>query len=161
MATRSDDARTVVATNRQARRDYDILETLEVGIALRGSEVKSLRAAKVQLADAHAKVRDHELWLHGLHISPWESTGTHDRPEPDRARKLLAHRVEIDRLRARVDQERLALVPMSIYFRDGRAKIDLAVARGRSKGDKRRAIAERDAAAEARRAMGRRAKGMD
>lgn len=144
-----------MATNRQARRDFELLNTIEVGLVLRGSEVKSLRDAKVQLSDAYARVRDGEMWLQGLHIAPWGSTGEHDRPEPDRVRKLLAHRAEIDRLRARLDQDRLTLVPLSLYFRDGRAKIELALARARTKADRREAIAKRDADAEARRAMSR------
>lgn len=150
----------VVASNRQARHDYDILDTIECGMVLRGSEVKSLRESKVQLADAYGRIDGGELFLHGLHIAAWHSTGVHDRPEPARRRKLLAHREEIERLQARVDQERLALVPLSLYFKDGRAKIELALARGRTKGDKRQAIAKRDAEAEARKAMGRAAKGL-
>lgn len=150
-----------VASNRKARHDFDILDTLECGLVLRGSEVKSLREAKVQLADAYARFDGGELWLHGVHINPWHSTGEHDRPEPDRRRKLLANRVELDRLRARVDQDRLTLVPLSIYFKDGRAKVELALAKGRTKGDRRQAIASREAEAEARKAMGRAAKGMD
>jgi SsrA-binding protein len=151
----------VVATNRSARRDYDILDTLEVGLVLRGSEVKSLRSATVQLPEAYARVRDGELWLHGMHIAPWGSTGSHDRPEPDRPRKLLAHRSEIQRLGHRVAADRLTLVPLRLYFRGGRATLELALARSRTKGDKRAAIAERDAAAEARRAIQRAAKGSD
>jgi SsrA-binding protein len=158
MATSSDD-RTVIATNRQARRDYEVLDTIECGLSLRGSEVKSLRDSQVQLADAFGKVRKGELWLHGVHISPWGSTGEHDRPEADRERKLLAHRHEIDRLAARVDQDGLALVPLSIYFLRGRAKVELALGRGRNKADKRHAIAERDADREARDAIGRAMKG--
>jgi SsrA-binding protein len=151
----------VVATNRSARHDYDVLDTLEVGLVLRGSEVKSLRAGNVQLAEAHARVRDGELWVHGMHIAPWLSTGGHDQPEPDRARKLLAHRGEIGRLGARVAQERLTLVPLRLYFSAGKAKMELALVRARTKGDKRAAIAERDAAAEVRRAIGRASKGLD
>jgi len=149
-----------VATNRQARHDYDILDTMECGIVLRGSEVKSLREAKVALAESHGRIDGGELWLSGLHIAPWRSTGVHDLPETTRKRKLLAHREEIDRWRARVDQERLALVPLAIYFKDGRAKVELALARGRNKGDKRHAIAARDAANETRNAMGRARKGI-
>ena len=151
----------VVATNRQARRDYDILDTLEVGMVLRGSEVKSLRESKVQLSDAYARFDDDELFLVGLHIAPWQTSGAHDLPEPARSRKLLAHRAELDRLKARVDQDRLQLVPLALYFKEGRAKLELALAKGRRTIDKRQAIAKRDADAEARRAMGRAAKGMD
>jgi SsrA-binding protein len=151
----------VVATNRSARRDFDVLETLEVGIVLRGSEVKSLRGGTVQIADAYARVTNGEMWLHGMHVPPWHSTGVHDRPEPDRPRKLLAHRAETLRLGARVAQDRLTLVPLKLYFSQGRAKLELALVRQRTKGDRRSAIAERDATAEARRAMGRAAKGLD
>jgi SsrA-binding protein len=151
----------VVASNRSARHDYEILDTLEVGLVLRGSEVKSMRAGNVQLAEAHARVRDGELWLYGMHVAPWMSTGGHDLPEPDRARKLLAHGTEIQRLGARVAQERLTLVPLKLYFSKGRAKIELALVRARTKGDKRAAIAKRDAEAEVRRAIGRATKGAD
>ena len=145
----------VVATNRSARHDYTILDTVECGLMLRGSEVKSLRDAQVQIKESHARFENGEAWLVGMHIAPHGSTGSHDLPEPDRKRKLLMHREQIDRWRMRVDLERLALVPLSIYFKDGRAKIELGLARGRSKGDKRHAIAERDALREAQQAMGR------
>ena len=151
----------VVASNRQARHDYEILDTLEVGMVLRGSEVKSLRESKVQLSDAYGRFDDGELYLVGLHIAPWQTVAAHDAPEPARRRKLLAHRTELDRLKARVDQDRLQLVPLALYFKDGRAKLELAVAKGRRQVDKRQAIAKRDAEAEARRAIGRAAKGRD
>jgi SsrA-binding protein len=145
----------VVATNRSARHDYTILDTVECGLVLRGSEVKSLRDAQVQIKESHARFEGGEAWLVGMHIAPHASTGAHDLPEPDRKRKLLMHREQIERWRMRVDLERLALVPLSIYFKDGRAKIELGLARGRSRGDKRHAIAERDAMREAQQAMGR------
>jgi SsrA-binding protein len=142
-----------VATNRRARHDYDILETVECGIVLQGSEVKSLRAGKAQLADAYARVDDGELWLYGVHIPPWQFAtgwGSHD---PDRKRKLLLHRKEIDELMGRSQQQALTLVPLSLYFKDGRAKVQLALARGRKLHDKRQAILTRDAQREAARAM--------
>jgi SsrA-binding protein len=145
----------LIATNRSARRDFDIIETLEAGLALKGSEVKSLRESKVQLNDAYARVFDGELWLLGMHVSPYShATGVfgHD---PDRQRKLLVHRGELLRLKARIDQERLALVAMSLYFRDGRAKVELGLGRGRRKGDKREALAKKEADLEARKAMAR------
>jgi len=145
----------VVATNRSARHDYTILDTVECGLVLRGSEVKSLRDAQVQIKESHARFEGGEAWLVGMHIAPHVSTGAHDLPEPDRKRKLLMHREQIERWRMRVDLERLSLVPLSIYFKDGRAKIELGLARGRSRGDKRHAIAERDAMREAQQAMGR------
>ncbi len=145
----------VVATNRAARHDFTILDTVECGLMLRGSEVKSLREAQVQIKESHARFEHGEAWLIGMHIAPHASTGAHDLPEPDRRRKLLMHREQIDRWKMRVDLERLSLIPLSIYFRDGRAKIELGLAKGRTRGDKRHAIAERDAKREAQQAMGR------
>ena len=147
-----------VAQNRRARHDYHVLETFECGIALQGSEVKSLRDGKVQLRDAYARVDDGELWLHGVHVSPYAyatGVGGHD---PDRRRKLLLHRRQIDELTGRTRQEGLTLVPLSVYFKDGRAKVELALAKGRKAYDKRHAIAARDAAREVERAAGRRRK---
>ena len=143
----------VVATNRRARRNYDILETLEVGLVLEGSEVKSLREGNVQIAESWARIDRGELWLHNLHISPYSHAAASFRSEPDRVRKLLAHRREIQRLASRVDQERLALVPLALYFKEGRAKLALALARGRTRSDRRRDIQQRDADAEAARSM--------
>ncbi|MGO9455726.1 MAG: SsrA-binding protein SmpB [Acidimicrobiales bacterium] len=141
-----------VATNRRARHDYDILETFECGIVLQGSEVKSLREGKVQLSDAYARVDDGELWLIGMHVPPWlfaTGFGAHD---PDRRRKLLVHRKEIDELMGRTQQQALTLVPLSLYFKDGKAKVQLALARGRRLHDKRQAILSREADREAARA---------
>jgi SsrA-binding protein len=147
-------AKKLVASNRRARHEYDILDTVEAGLVLRGSEVKSLRDAKVQLADGFARIANGEAWLHSVHISPWLSSGVYGRPDPDRVRKLLLHKSEILRLGSRLDQEpSLTLIPLSIYFTGGRAKVELAVARGRKQHDKRQAIASRDADREAQRAM--------
>ncbi|MCD9623266.1 SsrA-binding protein SmpB [Rhabdothermincola salaria] len=151
----------VVATNRSARHDYTILDTIEAGLVLRGSEVKSLREAQVQLKEAHGRIDGHEAWVVGMHISPYGATGVHDLAEPDRKRKLLLNRSEIDRLKLRMDLERLTLVPLVLYFKDGRAKLELGLAKGRTKGDKRQAIAERDALREAQKEMGRARKGLD
>jgi len=145
----------VVATNRSARHDYAILDTIEAGLMLRGSEVKSLREAQVQLKEAYARIDDGEAWIVGMHIAPHLSTGMHDLPEPDRKRKLLLNRNEIDRLKMRMDLEHLALIPLSLYFKNGRAKLELGLGKGRNKGDKRQAIAERDALREAQKEMGR------
>ena len=145
----------VVATNRRARHDYDVLDTFEAGIALKGSEVKSLRDAKVQLKDSYARVQDGEVWLHGVHISPYAFAQGVFGHDPDRPRKLLMHRAEIDEVMGRTQQESLTLVPLSVYFKDGRAKIELALAKGRRRYDKRQAIAKRDADREAARAMAR------
>jgi SsrA-binding protein len=148
----------LIARNRRARHDYSVLDTVEAGVVLNGSEVKSLRGGQVQLADGFARYDCGELWLEGVHIAPYQfatGVGAHD---PDRRRKLLLHRAEIDRLQQRVAQERLTLVPLSLYFRDGRAKVELALGKGRQKADKRQAIAERDSNREIERALGRRAK---
>lgn len=149
----------LIASNRAARHNYSIEDTVEAGIVLLGSEVKSMRESQVQLADAYARVRNGEVWLEGVHVAPYTFAigfGAHD---PDRARKLLLHRDEIRRLKARIDQERVSIVPLSLYFRDGKVKVELGIGKGRAKADKRQAIAERDAAREAEREMGRYRKG--
>ena len=143
----------VVATNRLARRDYEILDTFECGIVLRGSEVKSLRDGKVQLADSHARLIDHEVWLIGLHIAAYSHSGVADGHPLERDRKLLLNRREIDRIQARLQTERLALVPLSLYFKEGRAKLELGVGRGRKQYDKRQAVATRDAARDVDRSL--------
>jgi SsrA-binding protein len=155
----ADSGTKVVATNRKAHHDYEVLETVEAGIALRGSEVKSVRAAKVQLKDSYAHVRDGEIYLKGVHISQWSHSHGLDGHEPERERKLLLHRHEIDDLRVRLEREHLTLVPLSVYFREGRAKVELGLVRGRKRHDKRAALAERDARREAERAMSDRVKG--
>ena len=151
----------LIASNRKARHDYTILDVYEAGIMLQGSEVKSLREGHVQLVDAYARLVNGEVWLEGVHIAPYQfahGVGAHD---PARPRKLLLNRDEIERLSARVGQERLALVPLSLYFKDGRAKVELALAQGRTKGDKRQALAKKDAQREIDREMGRQRKGKD
>lgn len=161
MAKRADKSKTakadqVVVTNRRARRDYDILDTVEAGIVLRGSEVKSLREAQVQLADAYVRFDRGEAWLQGVNIAPYLHSQAHTGHLPERHRKLLLHKRQIEQLQARVDQERLSIVPLSIYFTKGRAKVELGVGRGRKLYDKREAIAARDAAREAERDLARR-----
>ena len=141
-----------VATNRKARHDYDILDEVEAGIMLQGAEVKSLREGKVQLRDAFARVDDGAVWLVGVHVAPYTFANGFGTVDPDRPRKLLLHRRQIDELAARVNQDSLTLIPLSIYFKDGRAKVNLALARGRRTYDKRHAIAARDADREAARA---------
>lgn len=143
----------VVASNRMARRDYELLDTFECGIVLKGSEVKSLRDSKVQLSDAHARLIDGEVWLLGLHIAPYSHAGAADGHKLERDRKLLLNRKEIDRIAARLQQERLALVPLSLYFKDGRAKLELGIGRGRKSYDKRQAVAKRDAARDVDRSL--------
>ena len=152
------DGTKLIASNRVARRNYDISDTFEAGLVLLGSEVKSMREAQVQISDAYARIRDGEAWLDGMHVAPYSFAigfGAHD---PDRSRKLLLHHDEIVKLKARVDQERVSLVPLSLYFRDGKVKIELGVGKGRTKGDKRQAIAERDSARDVEREIGRRNK---
>jgi SsrA-binding protein len=143
----------VVASNRKARHTYDILETYEAGMVLHGSEVKSLRDAQVQMGEAYAVVDDGDVWLHNVHIAQYFNVDVATRPMVDRKRKLLLHRKEIDEIARKVQVERLTLIPLSIYFKDGRAKVELAIARGRQKGDKRRAIAEKDMARDTERAL--------
>lgn len=150
----------LIASNRAARHNYAIDDTVETGIVLLGSEVKSMRESQVQLADAFARIRNGEVWLEGVHVAPYTFAigfGAHD---PDRSRKLLLHRDEIRRLKAKVDQDRVSLVPLSLYFRDGKVKVELGIGKGRAKADKRQAIAARDAAREAEREMGRYRKGI-
>ncbi|MFT7475067.1 MAG: SsrA-binding protein [Verrucomicrobiales bacterium] len=144
----------IVASNRRARRDFEITDTYECGMVLRGSEVKSLRESQVQMTEAFGRVDDGELWLLGLNISPYVSTGSSSFGHvPDRHRKLLLHRTELNRIEARIQRERLALVPLSIYFIGGRAKVEIGVGRGMKEYDRRQDIARRDADREAERAM--------
>ena len=141
----------LVINNRRARHDYHLLDTYECGVVLEGAEVKSLRDGRGNLQDAFATVDRGEVWLHGMHISPYEfSRGTLD---PVRTRKLLLHRREIDELARETGEKGVTLVPTKVYFKDGRAKIEIAIARGKHRYDKRHALAERDAKREADRAM--------
>ncbi|MHB8246342.1 MAG: SsrA-binding protein SmpB [Acidimicrobiales bacterium] len=142
-----------VAQNRRARHDYDILETYECGVALSGAEVKSIRSGQISLQDAYARIEGGEAWLVGAHVAPYEYSSGYGRFEPDRSRKLLMHRGELDELAGQVAQKALTLVPLSVYFKDGRAKVEIALARGRRLYDKRHAIAERDATREAQRTI--------
>jgi SsrA-binding protein len=146
----------VLASNRKARHDFNIIDVVEAGIVLLGSEVKSLRGGQVQLADAYARIVDGEVWMEGVHISPYQfavGVGAHD---PDRPRKLLLHAAEIRRFRERIMKDRLTLVPLSLILRDGKVKVELALAQGRTKGDKRHAIAERDVKREIQREISQR-----
>jgi SsrA-binding protein len=147
--------RNVVATNRQARFNYEILDTFEAGMVLLGSEVKSLRAGQCQLKDSYADVRRGELWLENAHISPYKfaEDGGH---EPERPRKLLLHRREIDRLYARMREEGLALVPTVIYFTNGKAKVELGLGKGKKRHDKRQSIIDRQQKREIARAQSHR-----
>jgi SsrA-binding protein len=150
--------RRLVASNRRARHDYTILKTFEAGIALLGTEVKALRAGRVSLADAFAQEADGELMLYGLHIAEY-SYGTWTNHAPRRTRKLLLHRVEIERILAKVRDAGVTVVPLSIYFSNGWAKVELGLAKGRRSYDKRQVLAERDANREIARQFGRHLKG--
>ena len=133
----------LIADNRRARHDYNLLERVEAGLVLSGSEVKSLRQGHAILQRAYADARDGEIWLVGLHIPPYEQASVEPH-EPDRDRKLLLHRRQIDQLAAKTAEKGLTLVPTRLYFKDGRAKVELAVARGKEGRDKRRDIADRE-----------------
>jgi len=150
---RSDDK--TVATNRKARHDYTLVEVLECGIQLTGTEVKSLRLGQASLVDCYARIRDGELWIEGLHIPPYEQ-GDKRAHEPMRPRKLLVHRRQIEALRRDASEKGLSLVPLRLYFSHGIAKVEIAVARGKRQHEKRQAIATRDAQREAERELGRR-----
>jgi SsrA-binding protein len=145
----------IVATNRQARRNYELGDHYECGIVLQGSEVKSLRESKVQLSDAWASIEGGEVWLNGLHIAPYSRAQAHTGHDPTRRRKLLMRKEQIERLRLRLQIERLALVPLQLYFKDGRLKVEIAVGKGKRTVDKRQDIARRDADREAARDIAR------
>lgn len=149
----------VVATNRKARHNYSIIETFEAGVALQGTEVKSLREGQASLADAFATIDDGEVWLRNLYIAEYQH-GSWTNHDPRRNRKLLLHRQEIDRLVGKIRDGNLALMPLSLYFSEGKVKVELALARGKRAYDKRQDMAQRDAQREVVRELGRRAKGM-
>jgi SsrA-binding protein len=153
------DGRRIIASNRKARHDYTIIDTLEAGIALTGTEVKSLRAGRASLVDGFATVSDDEIWLRNVHIAEY-AEGTWTNHAPRRVRKLLLHRMEIDRLAGKLKEGGLALIPLSMYFKEGRVKVELGLGRGKKSYDKRQDMAKRDADRELARYAGRRAKGM-
>jgi SsrA-binding protein len=150
--------RKMIAQNRKARHDYHIDDVIEAGLVLTGTEVKSLRAGRASLVDGFAEVLDDEVWLLGVHI-PEYTQGTWNNHTPRRRRKLLLNRREIDRLASRVAERGLTIVPLALYFKDGKAKIEIGLGRGKKTYDKRQDLARRDADREVARAMGRRAKG--
>jgi SsrA-binding protein len=152
--------RKLIAQNRKARHDYSIDSTVEAGLVLTGTEVKSLRAGRATLTDGYATIDDGEVWLRGVHI-PEYSMGTWTNHEPRRARKLLLRAEEIRKLMHRTQVKGFTLIPLSLYFKDGYAKVEIAVAAGRKSHDKRQAIAERESKRETAKALGRTAKGMD
>ena len=151
--------RKLVAQNKKARHDYHIEDTFEAGLVLTGTEVKSLRAGRASLADGFGEVERGEAWLLHVHI-PESTQGTWTNHETRRRRKMLLHRTEIERIERRTTEKGLTTVPLSLYFVDGRAKVEIALARGKKTYDKRHAIAERTATREAERDLGRRLKGM-
>jgi SsrA-binding protein len=155
MAGRSAEARRVVATNRRARFDYELLETLEAGIALTGSEVKSLRGGHASLTEAYARVDGGEVWLENMHIAPYEQ-GDKRGYDPRRRRKLLLHRREIDRLLGVTAEKGLTLVPVQLYFAHGLAKLQLGVGKGKQRFEKRQAVIAREAQREMERATSHR-----
>lgn len=144
--------RTIVATNRRARYEYEILDTWEAGLVLVGPEVKSLREGNANLTDAFAYEKRGELWLRGAHISPYKQAGR-DNPDPRRERKLLLHRREIEKLIAQSNEKGLTVVPLTLYFMKGRAKVELGLARGKKRHDKRETIKRREQDREIQRAM--------
>jgi len=152
--------RKLIAQNKKARHDYHIDETYEAGLALLGTEVKSLRAGRASLVDAYGRIKDGEVWLEGVHIPEYDQ-GSWTNHEPRRSRKLLLHRAEIAKLIGKTKESGLTLVPLSLYFKDGKAKVEIALARGKKAYDKRQTLAARDAAREISRVAGRRAKGRE
>ena len=149
----------MIAQNRKARHDYHLEDAFEAGLVLTGTEVKSLRAGRASLVDGFAEVKDGEIWLRNVHIPEYDP-GTWTNHEPRRARKLLLHGREIHKLVLATRESGVTLVPLALYFKDGKAKVEIAVGRGKKAYDKRQALAERDAKRETSRALGRRSKGM-
>jgi SsrA-binding protein len=152
--------RKLIAQNRKARHDYSVLDTYEAGVMLTGTEVKSLRQGRASLVDGFATIDDGEVFLRNVHIPEYEQ-GSWTNHEPRRVRKLLLHRAEIERLIGKTKESGLTLVPLSMYFSQGKVKVELALARGKRSYDKRQDLARRDADREVQRALGRRAKGFD
>jgi SsrA-binding protein len=150
----------VVASNRRARHDYHLEDTYEAGLVLVGTEVKSLREGRASLVDGFVDIEDGEAWLHGVHI-PEYTNGTWTNHSARRKRKLLLNRVEIEKIERKVNEKGFTIVPTSLYFKDGRAKVEIALAKGKKTWDKRHSLAERQADREKEQALGRRLKGMD
>ncbi len=150
----------VLAKNKRARHDYYVVDTVEAGVVLKGTEVKSVRLGKVQLIDSYVRVEDGEVFLHGVHISPYEF-GNRFNVDPRRRRKLLVHKAEIRRLRRQVLEKGMALVPLTVYLKRGRVKIEIGVCRGKKSFDKRQTLRERDAKREMDREMKNRGKDTD
>ena len=152
--------RKLIAQNKKARHDYHIEDTYEAGLVLMGTEVKSLRMGRASLADGFIDIESHEAWLHGVHI-PEYTQGTWTNHSARRKRKLLLNRHEIDKIERRVNEKGLTVIPLALYFLDGRAKVEIALAKGKKSWDKRHSLAERQANREKEQALGRRLKGME
>ncbi|RUA17099.1 MAG: SsrA-binding protein [Clostridia bacterium] len=142
----------IIATNRKARHEYEIIETAEAGIALTGTEIKSIRERQVSLKEGFATIKGGEVWLMDVHIAPYKH-GHRDNHDPRRPRKLLLHRNEINRLEGKLTEKGWTLIPLKMYLKNNRAKVEIGLARGKKKYDKRKAIAERDAQRDIERAM--------
>ena len=153
MAVKESQPNQTVADNRKARHDYFIDESYEAGLALKGSEIKSIRSGRINLRGGYARVQNGEVWLYDVHISPYEQSGTHYNHEPTRPRKLLLHRREISRILGQVERQGFTLVPLRVYFKGRRAKLDLGLARGKKLYDKREDIANREAKRDIERVM--------
>jgi SsrA-binding protein len=151
----TDQGKKIIASNRRARHDYTIESTVEAGLVLTGTEVKSLRAGRATLTEGYGQIIDNEAWLYGVHI-PQYAQGTWTNHEPRRTRKLLMHRKEIDKLASSIKERGLTLIPLSLYFTGGKVKIELGLARGKRAYDKRQDLAKRDAAREVERELRRR-----
>jgi SsrA-binding protein len=154
MGLQKDTGENLIASNRKARHTYEVLETMEAGIVLTGTEVKSLRQGRANIGEAYATVSRGEIWLEGMHVSPYEQ-GSYNNVDPVRRRKLLLHRKEIRKLQSRVAEKGLTLVPLSLYFKKNIAKLSLGVCRGKREYDRREDIARRDAERDIRRRMRR------
>jgi SsrA-binding protein len=155
-----DQGRKLIAQNKKARHDFHIEDTYEAGLVLMGTEVKSLRMGRASLADGFVDIEGHEAWLHGVHI-PEYTQGTWTNHSARRKRKLLLNRHEIDKIERRVNEKGLTVIPLALYFLDGRAKVEIALAKGKKSWDKRHSLAERQANREKEQALGRRLKGME
>ena len=155
-----DQGRKLIAQNKKARHEYHIEDTYEAGLVLMGTEVKSLRMGRASLADGFVDIEGHEAWLHGVHI-PEYTQGTWTNHSARRKRKLLLNRHEIDKIERRVNEKGLTVIPLALYFLDGRAKVEIALAKGKKSWDKRNSLAERQANREKEQALGRRLKGME
>ena len=153
MAGKNGHQNPTVADNRKARHDYFIEESFEAGLALTGSEIKSIRSGRLNLRGGYARVVSGEVWLYDVHISPYEQSGTHFNHEPTRPRKLLLHRREINRILGQVERQGFTLVPLRVYFKGRRAKLELGLARGKKLYDKREDIAKREARRDIERVM--------